>query len=147
LALAVPLSRFTSRVGGGSAFFVRPHYTFTNMKTIILRPSVLLTIIAILTGFLVYEIHLRHLAWRNHQKFEIAVFDQLFQSLDRGDTQAAKLRLGALVTVTSDYYEQQYGHETDTNFLPRLAEAKIIKAEHEANLLKQKQEAMSVPSK
>src|ERR1035437_7170915 len=25
LALAVPLSRFTPRVGGGSAFFVRPH--------------------------------------------------------------------------------------------------------------------------
>ena len=25
LALSVPLSRFTSRVGGGSAFFVRPH--------------------------------------------------------------------------------------------------------------------------
>ena len=24
LALAVPLSRFTSRVGGGSAFYVRP---------------------------------------------------------------------------------------------------------------------------
>ena len=27
MALAVPLSRFTSRVGGGSAFFVRPHHT------------------------------------------------------------------------------------------------------------------------
>ena len=27
MALAVPLSRFTSRVGGGSAFYVRPHYT------------------------------------------------------------------------------------------------------------------------
>jgi hypothetical protein len=26
LALSVPLSRFTSRVGGGSAFFVRHHY-------------------------------------------------------------------------------------------------------------------------
>src|ERR1035437_3740735 len=26
LALAVPLSRFTSRVGGGSAFYVRRHY-------------------------------------------------------------------------------------------------------------------------
>ncbi len=26
MALAVPLSRFTSRVGGGSAFFVRRHY-------------------------------------------------------------------------------------------------------------------------
>ena len=25
MALAVPLSRFTSRVGGGSAFFVRQH--------------------------------------------------------------------------------------------------------------------------
>jgi len=36
LALSVPLSRFTSRVGGGSAFFVRPHYTFmkiTRFKT------------------------------------------------------------------------------------------------------------------
>src|ERR1039458_6499240 len=27
LALSVPLSRFTPRVGGGSAFFVRPHHT------------------------------------------------------------------------------------------------------------------------
>ena len=28
MALSVPLSRFTSRVGGGSAFFVRPRETF-----------------------------------------------------------------------------------------------------------------------
>ncbi len=28
MALAVPLSRFTPRVGGGSAFFVRPHRAF-----------------------------------------------------------------------------------------------------------------------
>ena len=28
MALAVPLSRFTSHVGGGSAFFVRHHYAF-----------------------------------------------------------------------------------------------------------------------
>ena len=28
MALAVPLSRFTSRVGGGSTFFVRPLHTF-----------------------------------------------------------------------------------------------------------------------
>src|ERR1035437_6516983 len=28
LALAVPLSRFTPRVGGGSAFYVRRHYVF-----------------------------------------------------------------------------------------------------------------------
>ena len=33
MALAVPLSRFTSRVGGGSAFFVRRHYTFMTSET------------------------------------------------------------------------------------------------------------------
>jgi hypothetical protein len=32
LALAVPLSRFTSRVGGGSAFFVRRHYAYWLMN-------------------------------------------------------------------------------------------------------------------
>ena len=33
MALAVPLSRFTSRVGGGSAFYVRHHaHAFTIMK-------------------------------------------------------------------------------------------------------------------
>jgi hypothetical protein len=31
LALAVPLSRFTSQVGGGSAFFVRPLTLYPNM--------------------------------------------------------------------------------------------------------------------
>jgi hypothetical protein len=35
LALAVPLSRFTPRVGGGSAFFVRHHYTFMNDKAFV----------------------------------------------------------------------------------------------------------------
>src|SRR5208282_4685706 len=34
LALSVPLSRFTSRVGGGSAFYVRPlDHDYKNMKT------------------------------------------------------------------------------------------------------------------
>jgi len=32
LALAVPLSRFTSRVGGGSAFYVRPHSPYHPMN-------------------------------------------------------------------------------------------------------------------
>ena len=34
MALAVPLSRFTQRVGGGSAFFVRPLRTFMTKRTI-----------------------------------------------------------------------------------------------------------------
>ena len=33
MALAVPLSRLTSLVGGGSAFYVRQHDTPPNMKT------------------------------------------------------------------------------------------------------------------
>ena len=45
MALAVPLSRFTPRVGGGSAFFVRPHYTHIIMKRIfiLLLASLLVT--------------------------------------------------------------------------------------------------------
>ena len=35
LALAVPLSRFRSQVGGGSAFFVRRHYTIMKIKIIL----------------------------------------------------------------------------------------------------------------
>jgi len=35
LALAVPLSRFVSRVGGGSAFFVRPNRTRMKTTTLI----------------------------------------------------------------------------------------------------------------
>src|SRR5665647_13622 len=34
LALSVPLSRFTPLVGGGSAFYVRPHHTFMKNTTI-----------------------------------------------------------------------------------------------------------------
>jgi len=43
MALAVPLSRFTPRVGGGSAFFVRQHDTLMKNTTIILALSLLLT--------------------------------------------------------------------------------------------------------
>ena len=34
MARSVPLSRFTSRVGGGSAFFVRQHMTFTELMSL-----------------------------------------------------------------------------------------------------------------
>jgi hypothetical protein len=40
LALAVPLSRFTPRVGGGSAFFVRLHYAFMKMRTPLIIASI-----------------------------------------------------------------------------------------------------------
>ena len=48
MALAVPLSRFTSRIGGGSAFFVRPHYAF-------MKPSRAIALVALglLIGFFV----------------------------------------------------------------------------------------------
>ena len=43
MALSVPLSRFTSRVGGGSAFFVRHHDTFMKYTIAILALSIFLT--------------------------------------------------------------------------------------------------------
>ena len=46
MALAVPLSRFTPLVGGGSAFFVRPHYTL--MKT----ARILIVVVGILLPYL-----------------------------------------------------------------------------------------------
>ena len=60
MALSVPLSRFTSQVGGGSAFFVRHH--FTHMKTshifgLVVRTTGLIIIvfgfIYILDGFVI----------------------------------------------------------------------------------------------
>src|SRR3954465_3832683 len=62
------------------------------MKTKIILPVVLLTIIAILGGWLAYEIVLRHRAARGQMQFETAIFVQLYQNLDRGDVEAAKRR-------------------------------------------------------
>jgi len=36
MARSVPLSRSTLRVGGGSAFFVRQHYTIMNTSTLVI---------------------------------------------------------------------------------------------------------------
>ena len=101
------------------------------MKTKIILPIVLLTIIAILSGLLAHEIVLRHRAARGQMQFETAVFVQLYQNLDRGEVDAAKRRLGALVTVQSDAYEKYFGQETDAKFAPMLAQAKVIKSEFE----------------
>jgi hypothetical protein len=43
LALSVPLSRFTSQVGGGSAFYVRPHQTFMKFILTLIALTLLLT--------------------------------------------------------------------------------------------------------
>ena len=48
MALSVPLSRFTPRVGGGSAFFVRQHYAHKNMNTPIIVGLVVL--VAVILG-------------------------------------------------------------------------------------------------
>ena len=42
MALSVPLSRFTSRVGGGSAFYVRHHYTLMKYTITLFTLSLLL---------------------------------------------------------------------------------------------------------
>ena len=47
MALAVPLSRFTPRVGGGSAFFVRRHYA---MRAFAYYSLALVSALAVFTG-------------------------------------------------------------------------------------------------
>ena len=47
MALAVPLSRFTPRVGGGSAFFVRRHSHFMSYRTPLITAALL---VSLLTG-------------------------------------------------------------------------------------------------
>jgi len=99
------------------------------MKTKTILPIVSLTIIAIFGGLLAREVVLRHRAIRGQMQFETAVFVQLYQNLDRGEVDAAKRRLGALVTVQSDAYESHFGRDTDTKFAPMLAQADTIKAQ------------------
>jgi hypothetical protein len=50
LALAVPLSRFTSRVGGGSAFYVRRHsqHTMKEILTLIVTVIMIIAFLAVL---------------------------------------------------------------------------------------------------
>ena len=100
-----------------------------NMKTKIIVPVALLTIIALLGGVLAREIAFRNRAIRGQMQFETAVFVQLYQNLDRGELDAAKRRLGALVTVQSDTYVSHFGRDTDTKFAPMLAQADTIKAQ------------------
>ena len=61
MALAVPLSRFTSRVGGGSAFYVRPH---SHVMPISRRTkSILWLIVALLVAGAAWVSYNVHYAW------------------------------------------------------------------------------------
>ena len=50
MALAVPLSRFTSRVGGGSAFFVRPSMKSRTAFELIAVVAIILVVVVILVS-------------------------------------------------------------------------------------------------
>jgi hypothetical protein len=56
LALVVPLSRFTSRVGGGSAFFVRPHDTLMRLALII--GAAICLVIGLQMTFVIFWYHI-----------------------------------------------------------------------------------------
>jgi hypothetical protein len=95
----------------------------------------LLVVIAILAISLVYEIVQFHTATLGHAQFELAVFTQLYHNLDRGEVDAAKQRLGALVTVTVDGIQHYYGQQADAKFALMLPDAKVIKAAFDAKHL------------
>ena len=56
MALSVPLSRFTSQVGGGSAFYVRPHYTFMKIKRLFRLQLVMVLVLLVYLLFAGYLI-------------------------------------------------------------------------------------------
>jgi hypothetical protein len=59
LATAVPLSRFTSQIRRGSAFFVRPHYTFMKIKRMFrLQVGMALALLVYLSfaGYLIFKL-------------------------------------------------------------------------------------------
>ena len=58
MALSVPLSRFTSRVGGGSAFYVRRHHAMSKTKKISVVVGVVLVSGAV-AAFLIWAFVLR----------------------------------------------------------------------------------------
>ncbi len=93
--------------------------------------TALLVIIAILCSATVYQVVQNHRNRRNYQlwayQFNLAVFTQLYKNLDSGDADAAKQRLGALVTVTVDGIQKQYGKDADAKFALMLPDAKAIK--------------------
>ena len=87
MALSVPLSRFTPRVGGGSAFFVRCHsrMTFNNHMTYreqISRLCILVGVLALLyVAFCQYELDF-------HKGWEAAGNEHLIDALRVGDSEA-----------------------------------------------------------
>jgi len=90
-------------------------------------PFVLGAIIALLISALAYQIDQNRRTVLGHAQFELAVFTQLYQNLDRGEEDAARQRLGALVTTTVDGLQQHYGPAADTRFALMLPAAKTIK--------------------
>ena len=138
MALAVPLSRFTPRVGGGSAFFVRPHYALQNMKTAI--PVILIIIIVILGCALRYEIVEKKRAVdaavaANQKDWEMsAVSDSLrsYEALDRGDVAKVKENMMLIANVSAKAYTARYGKATDDKFAADISEAFRILDEYQA---------------
>jgi hypothetical protein len=99
LALAVPLSRFTSQVGGGLAFFVRPT-THTMNNPTALKVVIAVLIVALFTSlsFLVYG-HWQDFMWQE-EVYGLAGYEGSTRALH--DFQNDKLRLFVIAGERSD---------------------------------------------
>jgi hypothetical protein len=113
------------------------------MKTNILLPAILLTIIAILGGLLGYEMTHRHgsasdadlkqahdqgfeTAFRGCQQVIINLNVQAYRDAERGDLDGFKRRVAGLLADETQNYTARYGVERSTNFLAILADARAI---------------------
>jgi len=84
LALAVPLSRFTPQVGGGSAFFVRQHYTFMKMQRL-MRLQVWMAIVfvsyTLFSGYLIFSLPPRDTMTRLYRSHPLGEREAQFDDL------------------------------------------------------------------
>ena len=78
MALAVPLSRFTPRVGGGSAFFVRHHSRMSRTTKILICSVCLVAAVVIVLPFLAHHTRQSNKIPRCHdnlRRIELAKFN------------------------------------------------------------------------
>jgi hypothetical protein len=120
LALSVPLSRFTSRVGGGSAFYVRRLFTPLGMRTLtfivalsgvawsllmvsLAVPSLMAPPSAVRQREAVHTADQLLASAKASGQTNIVVTAQLlqpiFSGIQRGDTRTAELESGLLISA------------------------------------------------
>ena len=110
MALAVPLSRFTPQVDGGSAFFVRPSRRMTKPRNIALCILVVLVQLWLLVSWCFEPLNYSRTPFRQEQREAAATANQKNPSPEKLDAWRQELQLarehvyGHRFTKASEYF-------------------------------------------